>query len=164
MPESRTTSRLKQGAAITAVVVALVAGFEGLRTVAYRDPVGIPTVCFGETRGVHLGDRYTVDQCRVMLGDGLVVFEAGMTACLADAAALPDATYAALLSFTYNVGVAAFCKSTLVRKANAGDLAGACDELTKWVRAKGRVLRGLVRRRAAERALCLDGLAGGAAP
>jgi lysozyme len=153
-------SRLKRGAAVTVVAIALVGGFEGLRTVAYRDPVGIPTVCFGETGGVHMGDHYTVAECKAMLGDRLVEMERGMAACLDHPDAIPNETYAAFLSFTYNVGTGAFCRSTLAHKANAGDLAGACDELLKWTRAGSVVLPGLVKRRQQERALCRKGLSG----
>jgi lysozyme len=53
-----------------------------------------------------------------------------------------------------NVGSDAACKSTLMRKLNMGDLAGACSELSRWTMAGGKVYPGLVRRRAAERALC----------
>lgn len=58
------TSRLKKGSAIAATAIALIGSWEGLRTVAYRNIVGIPTVCFGGTRGVKMGDRYTVDECK----------------------------------------------------------------------------------------------------
>lgn len=159
-------SRLRKAGkygALTAVgilAVAVVGDFEGLRTKAYRDVVGIPTVCFGETRGVKMGDRYTVEECRAMLGRGLVEFETGMTKCLKNPARIPDKTYVAFLSFAYNVGTGAFCKSTLARKANAGDLKGACNELPKWNKAGGKVVRGLTKRRAEERQLCLDGLVG----
>jgi lysozyme len=61
------------------------------------------------------------------------------------------------VSFAYNVGGGNYCGSTLVRKLNAGDTAGACNELTRWTRAKGIVLPGLVKRREAERQLCLQG-------
>jgi lysozyme len=152
----RIQGRLGRSAALAGLCVSLVGGFEGLRTVAYSDPVGIPTICFGETRNVHLGERKTPAECGALLASRLVEFEAGMTACLEPA--VPDRTYAALLSFTYNVGVKAFCGSTLVRKANAGDLVGACNELPKWNRAAGIVLPGLTTRRAEERVLCLDGL------
>lgn len=151
--------RLRKGTAIAAAVIALVSGFEGLRTAAYRDPVGIPTICFGETRGVHMGDSKTVAECQAMLGDRLAGFSAQLDRCLV--ARVPDKSYAALLSWTYNVGAGAACGSTLVRKANAGDLVGACNELSRWTRAAGIVLPGLVNRRAEERALCLEGAAGG---
>jgi lysozyme len=67
---------------------------------------------------------------------------------------LTDGQKAAFLSFAFNVGNGNFCGSTLVRKANAGDMRGACAELSRWVYAGGKELPGLVRRRAAERAMC----------
>ena len=155
-------SRLKKaGIGLTvagSLAIGLVGGYEGLRTHAYRDVVGVPTVCFGETRGVKMGDSYTVDECKVMLGDALIEFETGMRRCMVRPDSVPDKSYVAFLSFTYNVGVGAFCRSTLARKLNSGDLRGACNELPKWNRAGGRVIRGLTRRRAEERQLCLEGL------
>lgn len=153
-------SRLKKSAALMAAAVALVGAWEGLRTVAYQDRLagGIPTVCFGETRGVKLGDRYTVEECKIMLGDGLVEFEAGMRKCLKAPDTVPDKPYVAFLSLSYNIGVGAFCRSSIARKANAGDLRGACNAITLYNRAGGRVVQGLVNRRAAERKLCLEGL------
>ena len=151
-------SRLKKGAAITGVIVTLVGGFEGLRTVAYRDPIGIPTICFGETKGVRMGQTATVEECRGMLTESLVEHERGMASCLRNPDTIPDKTYGAFLSFTYNVGTGAFCKSTLAKLANAGNLRGACDQLLRWTRAGGIVLPGLKKRRAAERELCLEGL------
>jgi lysozyme len=151
-------SRLKKNAAMAAACVALVGGFEGLRTYAYRDPVGIPTICFGETRGVQMGDTATVAECKAMLADRLVEFETGMRKCLAAPDRVPDPSYTAFLSFTYNVGTGAFCKSTLRRKVDAGDLRGGCDELLKWDKAAGIRLPGLTKRRQAERILCLKGV------
>lgn len=141
-----------------AIALPLVAGAEGLRTVAYRDPVGIPTICFGETRGVHMGDRATVDQCKALLADRLAGFEAEVRACLG-AAPIPDASIAAFTSFAYNVGTPKFCASTIAAKARVGDLAGACDQLPRWDRAGGVPLPGLTKRRKEERDLCRAGLA-----
>ena len=151
-------SRLKQAGAVMAMAVALVAAFEGGRTVAYRDAVGIPTVCFGETRGVKMGDRYTMDQCKEMLGSALLEYEAAMVKCLKNPAAIPDKSYVAFLSLSYNIGSYAFCHSSVARRANAGNIRGACDAILYWNKAGGRVLRGLVRRRQEERKLCLEGL------
>lgn len=156
--KTRTKSRLKKGSALAAAAIALVGAWEGLRTVAYRDVVGIPTVCYGETRGVKMGDRYTKAECDAMLGDGLKDFEAGMRRCLKQPDKIPAKTYVAFLSFSYNVGTGAFCRSTLVKKANRGDLRGACHELPKWVNAGGRRIKGLVNRRKDELRICLDGL------
>ncbi len=61
----------------------------------------------------------------------------------------------ALVSFTYNVGEGNFTNSTLLRKLNAGDTAGAAEQFARWVHASGKVLPGLVKRRAAERAMFL---------
>jgi lysozyme len=139
-----------------AIAVACVSGFEGLRTAAYADPVGIPTICFGETKGVKLGQRATVEECKGMLAESLEIANRQVDSCVRTY--LPDTRRAALVSFTYNAGGANFCGSTLVRKLNAGDTIGACNELSRWTRAKGIVLPGLVKRREAERQMCLQGL------
>jgi lysozyme len=146
--------------ALGVAAAGLIGGFEGLRTTAYLDPVGIPTVCYGETRGVEIGDSHTAEECRAMLGDALVEFEQDMRACLERPDEIPDGPYTAFLSLAYNIGAGAFCRSTLVRLANAGDLRGACNQLPRWNRAGGRVLKGLVNRRAKEREICLAGLDG----
>lgn len=153
-------SRLKKSAGLMAAAVALVGAWEGMRLVAYPDRLayGIPTVCFGETRGVKLGDRYTAEECKVMLGDALAEFETGMRRCLTNPDAIPDKPYVAFLSLSYNIGTGAFCRSTLVRKVNAGDLRGACDAILSWTRAGGKVVKGLVNRRKEERKICLEGL------
>jgi lysozyme len=151
-------TRLGKGSALGAALVVLVGGFEGLRTAAYADPVGIPTICFGSTKGVRLGQTKTVDECKALLTDELIHHEQGMRACLRDPDGLPAPTYGAFVSFTFNVGVGAFCKSTLARKANAGDLSGACNELLRWDRAGGVRWPGLTKRRKAERDLCLKGI------
>lgn len=147
----------KQKAGWCAIAVTCVSAFEGLRQTAYADPVGIPTICFGETKGVKLGDRATLEECKALLADSLEIADRGVRSCVKGL--LPDYRRAALVSFTYNVGVSNLCGSTLVRKLNAGDVAGACNELTRWNRAKGIVLPGLTKRRAAERDMCLkDGV------
>ncbi|MAB00091.1 MAG: hypothetical protein CMN87_12035 [Stappia sp.] len=156
-------TRLKIAGALSALGIAaagLIGGFEGLRTTAYLDPVGVPTVCYGETRGVEMGDRHTAEECRAMLGDALIEFEQDMRACLDHPDEIPDGPYTAFLSLAYNIGTGAFCRSTLVRLANAGDLRGACNQLPRWNRAGGRVLQGLVNRRAKEKEICLAGLDG----
>lgn len=150
-------SRLKKGAALTAAAIAAVAAFEGLRTVAYRDSVGIPTICFGETRGVKMGDTATVAQCKAMLGTRLVEFEAEMRKCLRNPDALPDGPYIAALSLSYNIGSAAFCRSSVRKLLDAGQIRQACDAFRNFTRAGGMRLKGLVNRRESERAICLKG-------
>lgn len=154
-------SRLKTKAVFTAVglaAISIVAGFEGLRTHAYRDSVGIPTICFGETRGVHMGQTYTAEQCKTMLGDGLVEFEQSMRRCLKSPDSIPDGPYEAFLSLSYNIGASAFCGSSVAREANAGNLPAACEDIMAWDKASGRVLQGLVNRRTEERDICRKGL------
>lgn len=144
----------RKAAGWATIAVVLVGGFEGLRTVAYRDPVGIPTVCFGETRGVKMGDRHTADECRDMLAVRLDEFNDGVDRCIH--VPMSDKRRAAVVSFAYNVGTGALCASTFARKLNAGD-PNACDELLRWNRAGGIVWPGLDRRRRAERQLCREG-------
>lgn len=141
-----------------AAAIALVATWEGLRTKAYLDAVKVPTVCFGETRGVKLGDQYTVQQCKDMLGNRLVEFEAGMRKCLRNPDAIPDGPYVAALSLSYNIGVGGFCRSSVRRLLDAGQIRQACDAFRNFTRAGGMRLQGLVNRREAERAICLKGL------
>lgn len=155
-------SRLrKAGIGLTAaggLAVALVGGWEGLKLYSYRDVIGVWTACYGETRGIKPGMRFTKAQCDTMLIDGLEDFEAGMRACLTRPDAIPEKPYVAFLSLAYNVGTGTFCQSSVAKKANAGDLRGACDALMLYVNAGGRRIQGLVNRRTAERKLCLEGV------
>ena len=145
--------RRRLAAAGIAAAIPLVATFEGLRRTAYLDPVGIPTACFGATQGVRLGQSYTAEQCRDLLARDLLLANSDVDACVR--VPLTENQRTALVSFTYNVGRGAFCGSTLVRKLNAGDYVGACNELPRWVYAKGVKLPGLEKRREQERAVCL---------
>lgn len=143
--------------AAAALAVAMVAGFEGHVNHGYLDPVNIPTDCFGHTGpDVKVGQTKTDDQCMASLAHDLVSHGLAIQPCIK--VPVPDPSMAAFISFSYNVGARAFCQSTLVKKLNGGDLAGACAELSKWTKAKGQVWPGLVKRRAAERAYCERGL------
>lgn len=153
---TRTRGLIAGSTALTLAATGLVAHWEGRSLRAYYDIVGVATICDGETKGVKIGDIATPEQCDEMLARNLRAYEAGLDACLT--AAIPPRSKIAILSWTYNVGVSAACGSTLVRKANAGDLVGACNELPRWNRAGGRVVLGLDNRRKAERELCLSGL------
>lgn len=139
-----------------ALAVPVVAHYEGNSRRAYRDPVGIPTICYGSTSGVHMGQTRSQAEC-----DALLAAELGEAIATVDRLSkqpLPDTRRAALGSFVYNVGPGAFERSSLLRKLNAGDVAGACAELSRWVYAGGKRLTGLVKRRQAERELCEVGL------
>lgn len=142
-------------AASLAAATSTVAYFEGRSLVGYLDPVGIPTICYGHTATAYLGQELSAEECERLLAEDLGWALGAVDRHLPGA---PPLTRAALGSFTYNVGVGAFERSTLLRKAKAGDWVGACHELDRWVYAGGRKLNGLVRRREAERQLCLEGI------
>lgn len=129
----------------------LIAPWEGERRAAYADPVGIPTICFGRTAGVRLGQSATGEQCAAALVADVQTALADVDRCTPG---LPPGPRAAFASFAYNVGGAKYCTSTLARHAKAGRLPEACAELSRWTRAGGKELPGLVKRRAAERAMC----------
>lgn len=138
-----------------AATAGLIGGFEGVRHVAYLDPVGVPTACFGMTKGVQLGQVYTDAECEEHLMEQVVWFQRQVRARVD--VPLNEGELAAYTSFAYNVGINAFETSTLRRKLNAGDRVGACNELSRWVYAKGVKLPGLVNRREVERQICLSG-------
>lgn len=147
-------------AAVVAIALPAVKRWEGRSLVAYADLAGIPTICDGETRGVRMGDTATPAQCDAMTERAVREFEAAIRPCLP--ADLPTKTRAAFVVTAYNIGVGAFCRSSMSRKALAGDLRSACEALMNWNKARIRgvlqPVRGLTNRRAAERALCLEGL------
>jgi lysozyme len=143
----------KKHVAWLSICVGCVAGAEGLRTVAYKDPVGIWTGCFGETANVQQGDRWTVEECKTKLGTRVEEFGRGVDRCVH--VPLSPSRKAGYTSLAYNIGAEAFCKSSVARKANDGDLQGSCDAILLYVYAKGIKLPGLVKRREQERALCL---------
>lgn len=137
---------------VSIACLASIASFEGFRGTAYRDPVGIPTIGYGETKGVKMGDKITQREALDRLKVSADEHGQGISRCIQ--VPLYQNEYDAYVSFAYNVGVEKFCKSTLVKKLNAGDYAGACKELLKWNKAGGRVLPGLTRRRQSEYKLC----------
>lgn len=146
-------------AAVTAVAMPLTTKWEGVRLTPYYDVVGVLTVCAGETEGVKLSDRYTKEECAEMLEDRLIQdYYLPLVACIPNLPEAPVPVQASFASWTYNVGVGAACGSTLARYAKAGDWREACLQLPRWNRGGGRVIQGLVNRRADELALCLSGL------
>lgn len=148
--------RIATGVGVGAVALAapLIVHFEGTVRTSYRDVgVGVITACTGHTGpDVKLGQVYTDAQCRDLLGADLAKHQAGLAKCMPPDA--PAHVRAAFLSFAFNVGVGAACASTAMRRLRAGDQMGACANLSRWTYAGGKELPGLVRRRAAERALC----------
>lgn len=120
---------------------------------AYQDIVGIWTIGFGTTEGVKPGDKITPVQALQRKLADVQKFEGALKQCVK--VELHQHEYDAFLSLAYNIGPAAFCKSTLVRKLNAGDYAGACHEILRWNKAGGRVVQGLANRREREFKQCM---------
>lgn|SRR5574343_15279 len=141
-------------AALAVVLLAapFVAMREGVVLTRYADPVGIPTACGGETDSEVVGFKalFTRDECIAVMGASLYSHAMQLEPCVKRD--IPRHQAAAILSWSYNVGVGNACGSTLMRKLNAGQ--PFCAELDKWVYARGIKLRGLVSRRAAERRMC----------
>ena len=131
--------------------LALIKKFEGLRLAAYLDSVGIPTIGYGRTKGVKMGDTCTADEAEAFLRDDLAKAEKCVNGAVT--AALTQHEFDALVSFVYNLGCGNFRKSTLLRLLNEERHDEAALEFRKWDRAGGQVLAGLTRRRMAEERL-----------
>jgi lysozyme len=165
------SAAVKGGALAAAAIAAavtlagpLTTGFEGLRTTPYRDPANIATVCYGETEREMR--RYTPDECATLLRARQAAdYAPPLVRCVPLFADRRHGhAFAASLDAAYNAGVVAFCRSPMARSFNAGRWAEGCDGFPRWyvtARVNGRptLLRGLVRRRTAERALCLRDVA-----
>lgn len=146
------------GATAAAALLYYVPTFEGMVLRGYQDPIGIVTACSGHTATAVLGKPYTKAECERLLQQDLSEHAEGVLDCTPGLKGhIPQ--LAAAVSFAFNVGVSKYCGSTMARKFNADDYTGACAELDKWVYAGGQKLPGLVARRAAEKDLCMDGLA-----
>lgn len=139
--------------------IALIKEFEGCKLTAYQDSVGVWTVGYGWTQPVdgkpiRAGMTIKQETAERLLKTGLVSYESDVSRLVK--ASLTQGQFDALVSFTYNLGARSLSTSTLLRKLNAGDYAGAADEFLRWNKAGGKVLSGLTRRREAERALFLS--------
>ncbi|MDP2269444.1 MAG: glycoside hydrolase family protein [Archangium sp.] len=146
---ARATSSFKAATALSQKGIDLIKEFEGLRLKAYRDPVGVWTIGYGHT-GSDVKPGQVISQTRaeqLLKGDTGWAQDAVRRSVKVP---LSQGQFDALTSFTYNLGGGALASSTLVKKLNARDYAGAQKEFARWVHAGGQVLAGLVRRRAAE--------------
>lgn len=147
------------GAGAVAIAAAMLGGHDGLegrRYIPYRDVAGVLTVCDGHTgKDIIPGKRYTDAECDALLDKDLKRVKAQVDPLIK--VSIPESERAAFYSFAYNVGTGAFARSTLLKKLNAGDHAGACNELKRWTYAGGRQWKGLVTRREIEREVCAWG-------
>lgn len=157
-------SRIKKAGALGALsgvallAVGAIGGSEGLRLKSYIPiPGDVPTVCYGETKGIRMGMSFTKPQCDAMLLARLDEFGSAIERCVPSLQLASEKRYVAHLSLAYNVGQGAYCKSTVARLQNAGRDLEACDAFAMWNKAGGRVVSGLTRRRSEERAMCRAG-------
>ena len=138
--------------ALSAAGLVGITQWEAFRPSAYNDGVGVTTIGFGTTTDVKPGDKITVERALVrVLADAEKHGEA-VKRCVR--VPLFQYEFDAYTSLAYNIGQTAFCKSTVVKLANAYDYAGACVAIERFNKAGGKVLKGLVKRRAAERKMC----------
>lgn len=139
---------------LSAAALVGIAGWEGYNSVAYIPvPGDVPTIGFGTTKDVKMGD--TIDPVTALQKKirDVEEFEGAIKQCVQ--VPLSQHEYDAYLSLAYNIGPSAFCGSTLVRKLNAKDYEGACKEILRWDKFKGKPLQGLTNRRQAEYKQCI---------
>lgn len=137
------------GVALIGLLVA-----EGYRDHAYIPvPGDVPTIGFGTTQNVKMGDKITVPQALDRALSDVQKFEGAIKSCVK--VPLHQYEYDAYTSLAYNIGSSAFCRSTLVRKLNTGNYTEACKQILRWDKFKGKPLRGLTIRREKEYQQCL---------
>lgn len=133
---------------IGAAGLALIKEFEGFRLKAYLCSGNVPTLGFGHTRGVKMGDSCTQAQADAWLLEDLKEAEACVNGAVT--APLTENEFSALVSLVFNIGCGAFRKSTLLRKLLKSDFDGVALQFRRWDKAGGKVVAGLTRRRLAE--------------
>lgn len=150
-------TRLAIGAlSLSAAGLVALLGYEGYSDIAYIPVKGdVPTIGFGTTEGVKLGDTITPEKAVERAYRDIMDTETAIHKCVD--VPLTQGEYDAFVSLSYNIGTDAFCKSTLVKKLNSGDYDGACAELKRWVYVKGKKSQGLVNRREKEYRMCIGG-------
>jgi len=144
----------RNAVALSAAGLVALASWESFRSEPYRDIGGVWTDGFGNTNNVQPSKSVSVPQALNQLLINVKSAEGAVNTCITKP--MTQGEFDAFVKFTFNVGNRAFCNSTLVRKFNAGDNVGACNELNKWVYVKGQRVQGLANRREAERKLCLS--------
>lgn len=142
---------------LTASLLIGIATKEGFKSEAYIPVKGdVPTIGFGTTENVKLGDKITVERGLVLLLDDTSKVQKKIQDCIK--VPLYQYEFDAYTSLAYNIGTNAFCKSTLNKKLNQYDYEGACKEILRWDKFKGNPLPGLTKRRQEEYRICLNTL------
>lgn len=136
--------------------LSLIKEHEGLRLVAYQDPVGVWTIGYGHTSSVRRGMFITKEVAHTMLLEDVQESERCIHRQVK--VRISQSMFDALVSFVFNLGCPKFAGSTLLNRLNQGNYVGAADQFPRWKYAAGRELPGLVRRRAMEQALFLSNL------
>ena len=139
--------------AVSAATLVAIASNEGYDGTAYRDTGGVPTIGFGETQGVKMGQSTTPVRALLQLEKSADEHAKGMAQCIQ--VPLYQYEYDAYVDFTYNVGVNNFCHSTLVKLLNKQQYMLACEQLLRWNRVQGKVVPGLTKRRESEYKECI---------
>jgi lysozyme len=140
---------------LSAAAVVGISRHEGFRSTAYLPtPDDVPTIGYGTTEGVKMGDTITKERALVRLSRDADMFARAVKRC----APVPmfQNEFDAYTSLTYNIGESAFCKSTIAKRLKAGDYYGACRGILAWDKQAGRQLKGLTNRRQAEYKLCIQ--------
>lgn len=143
------------GLSLSAAALVGIAVHEGYREQAYIPVKGdVPTIGFGDTHGVKMGDKTDPIRALIRLSSHTEAFQKDLKKCIGD---VPMYQYEwdAIVSWSYNVGTGAACKSTLVKKLKLRDYSGACKELLRWNKFNGKELTGLTIRRQQEYQLCI---------
>lgn len=139
---------------LSAAALVGIAAHEGFKPNAYIPvPGDVPTIGFGTTENVKMGDKVTVERGLVLLLEDANEFEQTVKRC----APVPmyQHEFDAFVSLTYNIGGGAFCGSTMARMLKDGDYEGACKQILRWDKFKGKPLRGLTIRRQREYQKCI---------
>jgi len=138
---------------LSATALVAIALHKGYKDMAYiPTPGDVPTIGFGTTGGVKLGDKTTPTQALSRAMVDIQKFEGAVKSCVQ--VPLTQGEYDAYISLSYNIGSSAFCNSTLVKRLNQSEYALACQEILKWNRFQGKELAGLTKRRQEEYLKC----------
>ena len=129
--------------------------FEGLRLEAYRCSAGVPTIGYGWTSGVKMGDVWTREKAEHMLIEGVKPYEKAVQEAIGDAKTSQN-QYDAMVSLCYNIGPGNFKKSSVAKLHKEGKYAQAAAAFMMWVKAGGKIIGGLIKRRNKEKALYLS--------